>query len=58
MTKVKITKRLTPELVNRRVKRVGKPYWEVSYWNGRGWSYKEFTTSVLAREFASKFKEQ
>jgi len=47
----KITAKKAPELVNGRVKRTGKVYYEVSYWAGFHWKYKEFETRVQAREF-------
>ena len=40
-----------PELVNGRVKRTGRVYYEVNYWMGRGWTYKEFETRKQATEF-------
>lgn len=53
--KAKVMPRRKPELVGRRVKRVGAIYYEVAYWDGRGWAYKEFTTRPEAREFAKMY---
>ena len=47
----KIRSKRKPELVNGRVKRTGRVYYEVSYWSGSYWSYKEFDTRAQATEF-------
>ena len=50
----KIKPKKMPELVNGRVKRTGRTYFEVAYWSGNGWKYKDFDTRALAKEFTSK----
>lgn len=47
----KIRAKRVPELVNGRVKRTGRLYYEVNYWSGSHWLYKEFNTRAQAREF-------
>lgn len=47
----KIRTKKMPELVNGRVKRTGRTYYEVCYWAGVGWLYKEFDTRQQAVEF-------
>lgn len=49
----KIRSKRTPELVNGRVKRTGRIYYEVVYWAGGHWLYKEFSDRKQATEFTN-----
>jgi len=53
MRNYKITRRLKPVIVGRKVKRVGAPYYDVAYLTDN-WHYKEFETLAQAKEFVGK----
>lgn len=54
MAHFKIRRKLRPVLIDRRLKRLGAPYYELCYWVGSHWTYKEFETLAAAKEFVAK----
>lgn len=49
MKTVKITKRRIPELIDGKLKRTGKIYFEIAYWNGCNWNYWPEEPSTIVR---------